>query len=156
MIEERYNRIDMEKGKTSMNTQMQLLKDHILYLEDIRNEIHDDFQTKETFHQKSVERLAKLKHNFEVIVYLRQGQVEVPQLPIATDYKDAILINQSMLEYENKEIKKRGDDKVKLMNLISEFKTGLKTVKYQEKKLCLEILDFEERAKDVQLYRVTK
>lgn len=71
MVEERYNRIDMEKGKTSMNTQMQLLKDHILYLEDIRNEIHDDFQTKETFHQKSVERLAKLKHNFEVIVYLR-------------------------------------------------------------------------------------
>lgn len=54
----------------------------------------------------------------------------MPQLPIATDYKDAILINTSMLEYENKEIKKRGDAKVNVMNQISEFKTGLKTVKY--------------------------
>lgn len=50
---------------------------------------------------------------------------------------------------ENKEICKRGDNKVNLMNRISEFKTGLKRVRYQNKKLKLEILDFEERAKDV-------
>jgi len=42
------------------------------------------------------------------------------------------------------------------MNRISEFKTGLKRVRYENKKLKLEILDFEERAKDVQLYRVTQ
>jgi hypothetical protein len=42
------------------------------------------------------------------------------------------------------------------MNAISEFKTGLKRVKYQKERLDLEIKDFEERAKDVQLYRVTK
>ena len=42
------------------------------------------------------------------------------------------------------------------MEDISAFKTGLKRVRYQNKKLKLEIEDFEERAKDVQLYRVTK
>ncbi len=42
------------------------------------------------------------------------------------------------------------------MEKISEFKTFLRKVHYQKKKLDLEILDFEERAKDVQMYRVTK
>ena len=73
----------------------------------------------------------------------------MPQLPVATDYKDAILVKKDVIEEENKEIMKRGDAKVKLMNSISEFKTGLKRVRYQKKKLDLEILDFEERAKDV-------
>jgi hypothetical protein len=51
---------------------------------------------------------------------------------------------------------KRGDAKVDKMEKISEFKTFLRKVRYQKKKLDLEILDFEERAKDVQMYRVTK
>jgi len=89
-------------------------------------------------------------------VYLKQGQVEVPQLPVATDYKDAILVSKDVIDYENKEIHRRGGAKVDQMNAISEFKTYLKRVRYQTERLELEILDFEERAKDVQLYRVTK
>ena len=42
------------------------------------------------------------------------------------------------------------------MNAISDFKTGLKRNLFSKKRLDLEILDFEERAKDVQLYRATK
>jgi hypothetical protein len=37
-----------------------------------------------------------------VIIYLKQGQVEVPQLPVATDYKDAILVQQAVVLEENK------------------------------------------------------
>jgi len=42
------------------------------------------------------------------------------------------------------------------MNRISKFKTDLERVKFVKKRLDLEIKDFEERAKDVQLYGVTK
>jgi hypothetical protein len=87
---------------------------------------------------------------------MKQGWVEVPQLPVATDYKDAILVSEDVIEMENHEIKTKGDKKVKLMNKISKFKTDLKRVRYVSKRLDLEIKDFEERAKDVQLYRVTK
>lgn len=66
------------------------------------------------------------------------------------------MVSKDVIDYENKEIHRRGDEKVKLMNAISEFKTGLKRVRYQKQRLDLEIRDFEERAKDVQLYRVTK
>lgn len=54
----------------------------------------------------------------------------MPQLPVATDYKDAILVNRDVIEEENREISKRGDAKVSMMNAISEFKTGLKRVRY--------------------------
>jgi len=75
--------------------------------------------------------------------------VEVPQLPVATDYKDSILVKKTVILEENKEIENRGRKKVQLMEDISSFKTGLKRVRYENKKLKLEILDFEERAKDV-------
>lgn len=91
-----------------------------------------------------------------MIVYIKQGQVEVPQLPVATDYKDAILVRTEIIQAENEEVIRRGKKKVNLMESISNFKTGLKKVQYQKDKLDLEIKDFEERAKDVQLYRVTK
>ena len=58
------------------------------------------------------------------------------------------MIKRDVIEDENKEIVRRGDAKVKKMESISEFKTGLKKVRYQKKKLDLEITDFEERAKD--------
>ena len=106
------------------------MKDHVSYLEVVRNEINEKFQQSFGAHKKAFERLDKLKYNFEVIVYIKQGQVEVPQLPVATDYKDAILIRKDVIEDENNEIVKRGDSKVKLMNAISEFKTGLKRVRY--------------------------
>ena len=89
-------------------------------------------------------------------MYFKQGQVEVPQLPVATDYKDAILIKMDVIEDENKQIVQRGNRKINAMEEISKTKTELKKVEYQSKKLQLEIIDFIERAKDVQLYKVTK
>jgi len=68
----------------------------------------------------------------------------------------AILIDKSVIDDENSEIIKKGNAKVEKMKEISTFKTGLKRSSYETKKLKLEITDFEERAKDVQLYRVTK
>lgn len=106
--------------------------------------------------KKAADRINKIRYNFETIVYMKQGQVEVPQLPVATDYKDAILVSRDVIDYENREITGRGAQKVELMRAISTFKTSLKKVKYQKKRLDLEIQDYEERAKDVQLYRVTK
>lgn len=42
------------------------------------------------------------------------------------------------------------------MEKIAKFKVDLKKVSIQKERLELEIIDYEERAKDVQLYRVTK
>jgi len=142
-------RIQFEKEKLKCTQLLQKIKDHQGYLESLRGEVEQKYQAAFTAHKKTADRVHKLKYNYEVIVYLKQGQVEVPQLPVATDYKDAILIQRKVIEDQNKEIIKRGDAKVEKMEKISEFKTFLRKVRYQKKKLDLEILDFEERAKDV-------
>jgi len=80
----------------------------------------------------------------------------VPQLPVATDYKDAILINVDVVKGENRDILHKGGIKVDKMEQILFNKTQLKRIKYEVKKLTLQIEDCKERALDVQLYRVTK
>ena len=59
-------------------------------------------------YKKACDRQEKLKFNFEAIVFLKQGQVEVPQLPVATDYKDAILVDKSVVSEQNHDINKKG------------------------------------------------
>jgi len=43
-------------------------------------------------------------------------------LPVATDYKDAILVNKMVVLTENQEITRRGEEKVSAMQSI--FKTN--------------------------------
>jgi hypothetical protein len=156
LVQERYTRAEMDKDKQKLQNQIQQLQDHISYLETQYQEVEEQHEGQVVAQKKAADRIQKIRYNFEAIVYIKQGWVEVPQLPVATDYKDAILVSADVIEIENGEIKRRGEDKVKLMNRISKFKTDLERVKYVKKRLDLEIKDFEERAKDVQLYRVTK
>lgn len=146
----------MEKDKERLRQQITQLQDHINYLTDQLQNVEEQYEAQILGQKKAADRINKIRYNFETIVYMKQGQVEVPQLPVATDYKDAILVAKSVIDHENKEIRIRGRNKVDLMKNISNFKTNLKKVKYQKKRLDLEIQDYEERAKDVQLYRVTK
>lgn len=102
-----------------------------------------------TKQRKTLARIEKLRYNFEVIVYLKQGQVEVPQLPVATDYKDAILIQRQEIEHQNQQLHHRGKAKLKSISDILINQTRLKQVKYENKRLKTEKEHFEELAKDV-------
>lgn len=66
------------------------------------------------------------------------------------------MILKSDINLQNGFIKSKGDAKVANMTNILRNKTMLKQVMYENKRLKLQITDFIERAKDVQLYRVTK
>lgn len=156
LVQERLSRAEMEKDKERLRKQITQLQDHINYLSEKLGNVEEQYEAQVLGQKKAADRINKIRYNFETVVYMKQGYVEVPQLPVATDYKDAILVSKDVIDYENAEIIRRGDAKVQLMNKISEYKTSLARVKYQKKRLELEILDFEERAKDVQLYRVTK
>lgn len=68
----------------------------------------------------------------------------------------AILIHTSVINMENEEIIKWGDGNVEVLKKIWEKNIELWKKEFEEKKLGLEIKDFEEKAKDVKNYRVTK
>ena len=144
MIRMRANQI-MENN----NKRLAQLSAFISHLENRKMKLLEDNNTLQLKAQKAEDRNEKLKFNFEVIVYMKQGQVEVPQLPVATDYKDAILVNKNEIEIQNREIIEKGRKKVSNMRQIYNNNKELKHVKYEVKRLTLQILDCQERALDV-------
>jgi len=91
-VEQRNIRLRMDKQKESANKRLTNLKDFIKWYESNVTSLQESVDTVGNKERKTLSRIEKLKYNFEVIIYLKQGQVEVPQLPVATDYKDAILV----------------------------------------------------------------
>lgn len=156
MVDERMIRMRANQIMENNNKRLGQLSAFISHLENKKMTLLDENNTLQLKAQKAEDRNEKLKFNFEVIVYMKQGQVEVPQLPVATDYKDAILVNRSEIEIQNREIIEKGRKKVSNMRQIYNNNKELKHVKYEVKRLTLQILDCQERALDVQLYRVTK
>lgn len=132
LVQERYSRAEMDKDKEKLQNQITQLQEHINHLEEQYREVEEQHEGQVVAQKKAADRIQKIRFNFETIVYLKQGQVEVPQLPVATDYKDAILVAKDVIDFENNEIRRRGDNKVLKMNEISDFKTGLKRVRYQK------------------------
>jgi cilia- and flagella-associated protein 43 len=156
LVEERMNRIEMNKQKDEMEQEINQIRDHKNFCEINAGELEKAFEEIKQCHEDLVKRMIKLKYNFEVIIYLLQGQVEVPQLAVATDYKDAILIKTKVIEKENKDVIKRGEDNVKKLRKNIEYKKKLYHETWKNDKLMLEIKDLTERAIDVQLYKVKK
>ena len=65
-------------------------------------------------------------------------------------------MQKEVITQENDEIRTRGNKKIEQMKNILFHQTQLREIEIQDKILQLRITDFKERAKDVQLYRVTK
>ena len=101
IVHERQIRIRMKTLEQKNQERIGHLRDFIMFLEREKKEIVEKFENTQMRFKKSVDRQEKLKFNFEAIAYMRQGQVEVPQLPVATDYKDAILVSTNVINFEN-------------------------------------------------------
>merc|ERR1712113_841137 len=87
---------------------------------------------------------------------LRQGQVEVPQAAVVTDYSDAVVIDQEVVESRNRRILELGKSKVSTLETIKDFRKQLSLIHWEHKMLALQTTDLEERTKDVHMLRVTK
>jgi len=73
LIQERYSRVDMNKDKEKVENQMKQLQNHINYLEESYREIEDNQEAQTIAQKKALDRIQKIKYNFEMIVYLKQG-----------------------------------------------------------------------------------
>lgn len=121
-----------------------------------RSEIHDDLSQAEVNLNELVHKVANNSFNIETLIRIRQLEVEVPQAPVATDFREAVLVNRRQLKKLNQDIVRRGEAKVSKLQDIVKKKQQLDCVKWEEKKLELEIKDLTEKALDVQMFRVTK
>jgi hypothetical protein len=95
-------------------------------------------------------------YDIEILFKLKQGQVEVPQAAVVTDYSDAVVINNQVVESRNDRILVLGKEKVGTLETTKEFRKKLNLIHWEHKMLSAKTSDLEERTKDVHMLRVTK
>ncbi|KAJ3135363.1 Cilia- and flagella-associated protein 43 [Physocladia obscura] len=95
-------------------------------------------------------------YNQEKLFELKQGQVEVPQAPVVTDYSDAGLIHRGVVEKLNESIVSLGNTKVDALKEMKEYRKGIHALEWENKMLDFQAEDLVIRTRDIQLLRVTK
>jgi len=94
--------------------------------------------------------------NLELPFKLKQGQVEVEEAAVVTDFGGALLIHRSEVADLNKEIRKLGGEKVEILKEIRDFRKGIVQLEWENARADMEADDLVERTKEFQLLRVTK
>jgi len=71
IVEQRNIRLRMDKTKEAANKRLQNLKDFIKWYETNVTSLQDQCETIANKERKTINRIEKLKYNFEVIIYLK-------------------------------------------------------------------------------------
>jgi WD40 repeat protein len=122
--------------------------------------LYSDLHAKATdrtdrLHQIRVESREETYDTDDLRMY-RQGQVEVPQQPIATDYTDAVLIHSSDILELNKAIRQKGNDKVAFMEQMLKRRRELLQVEWEVEKYQYQCQTLELECRHLHTLRVTK
>ncbi|KAJ3176382.1 Cilia- and flagella-associated protein 43 [Geranomyces variabilis] len=87
---------------------------------------------------------------------LKQGQVEVVQSPVVTDYGSAVLVGREAVERLNEVICGLGKAKVDALNEMKEYRRGIHALEWETKTLDFSSETLLHKTRDIQLLRVTK
>lgn len=68
--------------------------------------------------------------NLECLFEFKQGQVEVPQAPIVTNYKDAVLLHRSVVESLNDQVRHLGQLKVEALTEMKDYRKGIHALEW--------------------------
>jgi len=94
--------------------------------------------------------------NLELPFKLKQGQVEVEEAAVVTDYGGALLIHRDNVAELNGSVRQLGHEKVDILKEIRDFRKGIVMLEWENQRADMEAEDLVERTKEFQLLRVTK
>jgi len=94
--------------------------------------------------------------NLELPFKLKQGQLEVEEAAVVTDYSEATFIHRDTVKRLNTDIKKLGGEKVVILKEVRDFRRGITLLQWENTRSDMEADDLTERVRDLQLLRVTK
>ncbi|KAJ3343173.1 Cilia- and flagella-associated protein 43 [Gonapodya sp. JEL0774] len=102
------------------------------------------------------EHRVEAMYDVEMLLGFKQGQVEVPQAAVVTDFSDAILIDRKVVEDLNDSIVAIGKSKVTALQEMKDYRKGIHALEWENKMLDFQAEDQAMRIRDIQLLRVTK
>ncbi|XP_034008505.1 cilia- and flagella-associated protein 43 isoform X1 [Trematomus bernacchii] len=91
-----------------------------------------------------------------VQVLLKQGQVEVYTTELTPDYTDCVHLHRTVVEDLNRTIRTLGDQKIASMVECKDFRKGIIRQQWEHRMLTMQIEDFNNKARDVQMLRLSE
>ena len=152
----RASRVNAEKTMAILTDDVAECNAEVMRLQCIQDELAES--EKEAFAQFEQFQKDSLLERFDIeeLRNFRQGQVEVEQAPVVTDYADAVLVHVSQIERLNNLIRASGSDKVMLLREIIDKKKEIRLIEWELEYLafCMQTLEMELR--HLHTLRVTK
>ncbi|CAD7935748.1 unnamed protein product [Amoebophrya sp. A120] len=155
--------LDLKHQKMLMEIEIQKLNGVHVEMVKLMDHYQAEVETNTAVFEKEVDDLRahqsmieNEEEDYEIMVQLKQGQVEVPPAAVVTDYSDALTFHKEVIEARNRRILELGGEKVGLLEAVREFRKKINMVAYDQNMFALQKTDLQERTKDVQFLRVTK
>ena len=148
----------LRRGKRMGDTKRQLntLARTISHYTDRKNNKVADRDDKKSKYLLHCNELEKSKTNLEVLVRLRQAQVELPPTPVVHDLDDAVIIKKEIVENINGEIQKEGEEEIKILQTGLQIASDASLQNLKKDVLLKKIRHYELCKGDVKAERITK
>ena len=102
------------------------------------------------------EKIRRSNENAEIIVQLHQGQDEIMQQPVMTNYTDALLLPRTVVEKENNQIRVLGNGKIDTMTKMKDFRKSINYLTWEKQHLDATAKDVEQHYTDLHMLRMTR
>lgn len=96
------------------------------------------------------------RFNMDVLFSLKQGQVEVEQAAVVTDFSDSIMIHRGVVDHVNATIRKLWSEKLEIMKESKSVRGEYAKQTWEQERLDMTFEDLTEKTREFQLQRVTK
>ena len=95
-------------------------------------------------------------NNTEIVLTVPQGQLEVKPQLLQPNLEGAILITEPVITKLNQDIQKLGDSKLSAMTESKDFRSGTRSLLWEEEKLTLEYEDLQAKWTEIQQTKLPK
>lgn len=101
-------------------------------------------------------KITRDSYNLDMLFRFKQGQVEVKQDLLVTDYSDAILINKNIVQNYNQSIRSHAVQNIKQMHKSKEVCKRIRKTEWENELIQMETDDTFLKHSELQMTKVTK
>jgi WD40 repeat protein len=156
MQELRTQRIEKEIEKSLLMNECNIMKTKLSSLDQEEGSLTNTINALRNLRDNYRKELKDMEINLDVLINLLQGQDEMNNDAMITDYSNGLLIPIIVVNKFNSRIKELGLEKINILTKIKLFRRKMNLISWEAISNGLQLKHFENYYTDLQLFRVTR